>query len=72
LAGVRQRLVEFRGILPAFGNAIGFIVNYSPDFAVKYSLEGTPLEIFDAAYRVGDATLLVKGKPIPLGFSPTW
>jgi hypothetical protein len=53
-----------------FGAAIGFIVNYTPDFAVKYSLGGLPQQIFDSAYRVGDATLLVKGKPIPPGLFP--
>jgi hypothetical protein len=29
------------------------------------------LEIVDSAYRVGDASLLVKGKPIPPGLLPT-
>jgi hypothetical protein len=70
LTGVRQRLAEFKGTLPAFGRAVGFIVNYSPDFAVKFSLDGMPQEIFGGAYRVGDASLSVKGKPIPRGMLP--
>jgi hypothetical protein len=70
LAGIQQRLVEFKGMLPAFGRAVGFIVNYTPDFAIRYSLDGVPQEVFDAAYRVGDAELLIKGKPIPSGLFP--
>jgi hypothetical protein len=42
LEGVRQRLVEFKGLLPAFGGATGFILNYTSDFAIKFSLHGTP------------------------------
>jgi hypothetical protein len=71
LEGVREKLAEFGGVLPAFGHATGFIVNYSPDFAVRFSLDGTPQEVFGAAYRIGEASLLLKGgKPIPREMLP--
>jgi hypothetical protein len=65
LADVRKRLEQFNGALPAFGHAIGFVLNYSPNFSIRFSLEGAPQEVFGAAYRVGDADLLINGKPIP-------
>jgi hypothetical protein len=57
-------------VLPAFGRATGFIVNYSPDFAVGFSLDGTPQEVFGTAYRIGHASLLLRGKPIPREMLP--
>jgi hypothetical protein len=67
LEGVNQRLAAFggTGLLPAFGRAIGYVVNYRADFAVRFSLDGQPQEVFEAAYRIGHAALLLKGRPIP-------
>jgi hypothetical protein len=73
LKGVQQKLAEFggTGVLPAFGRATGFVVNYSPDFAVRFSLDGTPQEVFGAAYRIGQVSLVLKGgKPIPREMLP--
>jgi hypothetical protein len=73
LEGVRARLAEFggTGLLPAFGVAIGFVVNYAPDFAVRFELDGTPKELLATAYRIGHASLLLGGKPIRDGMALT-
>lgn len=49
---VQERLP--RG-LPGFGLVEGFVVNYTPDHAVRFDLEGRPVEILDTAYRAGYA-----------------
>jgi hypothetical protein len=53
LDGLRHKLARWRGSLPAFGRPVGFIVNYSPDRAIRFDLEGNPAERFDRAYRLG-------------------
>jgi hypothetical protein len=62
LDGLRRKLARWRGSLPAFGRPVGFIVNYSPDCAVRFDLEGNPVERFDRAYRLGEATLSIGGR----------
>jgi hypothetical protein len=42
-----------------FGAALGIIVNFSPDRAVRFDLEGNPLEVLERAYRPGQASLSV-------------
>ena len=55
--------------LPAFGRVIGFVVNLSPDRAVRFDLEGRAIEILlPKAWRVGQATLSISGKAVPTGF----
>jgi hypothetical protein len=45
LDGVRRRRERWRcNSLPAFGRMVGFIVNYSPDSAVRFDLEGNAVE----------------------------
>ena len=36
-----------------YGKALGFFINYSPDHAVRYNLEGEPLDVLSQAYRPG-------------------
>jgi hypothetical protein len=50
-----------------FGEALGFIINYSPDQAVRYDLDGTPIEVLSKAYRPGEVSLSFVGRPV----SPT-
>jgi hypothetical protein len=71
LTGVRRKLAEFRGesgkipdTLPAFGRPVGVIVNYTPDRAVRFDLDGKPLVIFPRAHRPADAYLALCGRPI--------
>ena len=65
LDGVRQRRQRWRGnSLPAFGKMVGFIVNFTPDFAVRYDLEGNAVEQFDRAYRIEEVTLSIGGRAV--------
>ena len=70
LEGVERRLAKWNGTIPAFGRPTGLIVNYAPNFAVRFDLRGTPREIFGEAYRIGQACLLLKGRRIPPGALP--
>lgn len=40
-----------------FGRVLGYYVNYTPDRAVRYDLEGNPVEVLRRAYRLGEATV---------------
>ena len=70
LEGVERRLAKWNGTIPAFGRPTGLIVNYAPNFAVRFDLRGTPQEIFGEAYRIGQAHLLLNGRSIPPGALP--
>jgi len=50
------------GLLPFFGEAIGFVMNFKPDYAVRCDLEGVPVEVLEQAHRVGRCELKVKGR----------
>ncbi len=63
---VRQA-VEFakqNPTVPFFGKVQALIVNYSPDFAVRYDLNGSPIETIDQAYAPGRIELLSRGKDV--------
>lgn len=49
-----------------FGRALGLIINHSPDAALRWDLEGNPLEVLDKAYRPGEVRLSFGGPPLPL------
>ncbi|MGD9667841.1 MAG: hypothetical protein AB7U75_02175 [Hyphomicrobiaceae bacterium] len=61
-AGLKQKLKRWHGSIPTFGEPTGLIINYSPDHAVRFDLDGRPLEIFDRAFRLGHATLTIRGR----------
>ena len=63
LDGLREKLARWRGYLPALGRATGIVVNYSPDRAIQFDLSGNPVKVFDRAYRLGTAQLLIGGRP---------
>jgi hypothetical protein len=44
-------------IIQFFGRTTGFIVNYSPDHAVRFDLEDKPMEMLPRAYRPVKATV---------------
>jgi hypothetical protein len=63
---VRQVLDRLPEGVPAFGRPVGFVINYSPDKAVRFDLNGQPIAILDEAVRPGTAVLLrLDGRPIP-------
>jgi hypothetical protein len=71
--GVEQKRAQWGsngGALPGYGEPTGIIVNYAPDWAVRFDLDGAPEETFAAAYRVGQVQLVLKGRPIPAGVLP--
>jgi hypothetical protein len=47
LASVKARIAEVSGTFPGFGKPIGFVLNYSPDFAVRFDLAGNPKETLE-------------------------
>jgi len=65
LDAVQQKLAEWGATLPGYGRPTGIIVNYEPDFSVRFDLDGTPRETFEAALRIGQVDLLIKGRPVP-------
>jgi hypothetical protein len=42
-----------------FGPTTGFIVNYSPDRAVRFDLDGNSVEMLPRAYSPGDVELQI-------------
>jgi hypothetical protein len=81
IEGIRTRLARWnRGFnplmslesyqLPAFGRPTGFVVNYSPDHAVRFDLEGHALQSLPTAHRIGQATLFINASPAS-GVLPT-
>jgi hypothetical protein len=67
LEGLKQKTAEWGNALPGYGRPTGFVVNYRPDFGVRFNLDGSARETFDKAYRVGEVSLLIKGQPVPPG-----
>jgi hypothetical protein len=57
---LRKKLKRWKRNIPCFGEPTGTIINYSPDRAVRFDLDGQPVEIFDAAYRLGRASLTIR------------
>ena len=81
IEGIRARLArwnrEFNPLmslgsyhLPAFGRPTYFVVNYSPDHAVRFDLDGHALESLPTAHRIGQATLFINASPAS-GVLPT-
>lgn len=48
-----------------FGTTTGFVVNYDPDHAIRFDLDGNPVKVLNRAYRPGEVTLTVGRKTIP-------
>ncbi len=48
-----------------FGATTGFIVNYDPDNAIHFDLDGNPVEVLNHAYQPGEVTLTIGRKTIP-------
>ncbi len=60
LKGIKDKLRRWKSDeLPAFGKPTSVIVNYSPDQAVQYDLQGQPMAVLDRAHRLGQARLMI-------------
>ena len=62
--GLKQRLARWKGMIPAFGRPVGLILNYSPDNAIKFDLDGNEVEVLDAAHRLGSAQFCIDRRAI--------
>ena len=68
---VRQALAQMNlrypeGGVPAFGRIVGLVINYAPNRAIRFDLEGRPLELLPEACCVGTAALSKYGQPLDL------
>jgi hypothetical protein len=61
---VRQVLDRLPEWVPAFGKPIGFVINYSPDKAVRFDPNGQPIAMLKESVRPGTAVLRLGGRPI--------
>ena len=50
--------------VPFFGPPTGYVVNYTPDFALRFNKEGRMVERLDRAFRVGQSAVIVRGKKV--------
>jgi hypothetical protein len=65
LRTLNKRLYErHTKIIPFFGAPTGIVINYDPDRAVRYDLNGTALEILRGAVRLGETRVAVAGKSV--------
>jgi len=51
--------------VPYHGRTTGFIVNYTPDSAVRFDLDGDPVEHFDRAYMPGQVEVFIGKHKLP-------
>jgi len=61
---VRRCSIAFPEGIIAFGKTVGFVINYSPDQAVRFDRNGQPIEILDKAVRPATAVLYLGRRPI--------
>ena len=72
LRGVQAKQEQWGNVnLPAFGKPTGVVVNYAPERAVRYDLEGNALELLPKARRPGEITLSVGRRELPPGLLRT-
>ncbi len=51
--------------VPYHGRTTGFIVNYTPDSAVRFDLDANPVEHFDRAYIPGQVEVFIGKQKLP-------
>jgi len=51
--------------VPYHGRTTGFIVNYTPNSAVRFDLDGNPVEHFDRAYIPGQVEVFIGKQKLP-------
>jgi hypothetical protein len=63
---IKQVLQQVRQRSPIrfYGRAVGVIVNFAPDAAVRFDLDGNAVEVLTAAYRPGELTVAIRGRPV--------
>ena len=58
------KAVRQRSPIRFFGRATGVIVNFSPDQAVRFDLQGNAVEVLTAAYLPGTLTFSLRGRSV--------
>lgn len=51
--------------VPYHGRTTGYVVNYTPDSAVRFDLDGNPVEHFDRAYMPGQVEVFIGKHKLP-------
>ena len=54
-------------VVPFLGRPTGYVVNYTPDFALEFNKEGRLIGRLDRAFRVGQSSVVVGGKEVDEG-----
>ncbi len=69
----RQALTVVRRTptVPFFGATMGFIINYTPDRAVRFDIGGTPVEDFERAYVPGAVDIFIGKQRLSAKFPET-
>ena len=57
-------VIRRRATLPAFGAPTGFVINYAPDHAIRYDLDGHAVETLGRAKRLGSTSFALSGRPL--------
>jgi hypothetical protein len=60
-----HKVVKRTPFVPYHGPTRGFIVNYTPDSAVRFDLHGNPVEHFDRAYIPGQVEVFIGKQKLP-------
>lgn len=53
-----------RSAVPFLGAPTGYVINYTPDFALRFNKEGRLVERLSRAFRVGQSSVVVGGKKV--------
>jgi hypothetical protein len=60
------RAAKQRSPIPFFGNAIGVIINYSPDEALRFDMQGIPLEMLPTAHQGETLSVSISGRVVSI------
>jgi hypothetical protein len=47
-----------------YGCPTGFVVNYTPDYALRFQLDGSPFAAFERALEPGQVSISIGGRPL--------
>jgi hypothetical protein len=67
-AGQALAVAQKTPIVQYHGPTTGFIVNYTPDNAVRFDLDGNEIDRLERAFRPGDVRLLIGKRELLAGF----
>jgi hypothetical protein len=67
-AAQARAFVRKTPIVPFHGPTTGFIINYSPDTAVRFDASGNPVENLDRAYAPGQVAVFAGKRKLPAGW----